>query len=266
MKIIDAHVHTSFNREDLRETARKIGNIFTIEELNKQFAANGIKCALSITSDRSDATPLEYDSVVSLIKQNKRLFGVLGINPHKISDDCTQKIEEGIRLNLIKGLKIYSGYYHNYPYEEVYTQFYHLAGKHNIPVIFHCGDTYKKDALLKYAHPLSVDEVAVRFPTVNFVIAHFGNPWMLDAAEVVYKNSNVYTDLSGLGIGSTLSLITKNKLREALDYIDDYTKVLYGSDWPLVNIRSYIKTIMRIIPKQHRTKVFYDNAKRLFNL
>jgi predicted TIM-barrel fold metal-dependent hydrolase len=28
-------------------------------------------------------------------------------------------------------------------------------------------------------------------PETKFVLAHFGNPWILDAAQVVYKNMNV---------------------------------------------------------------------------
>lgn len=35
-------------------------------------------------------------------------------------------------------------------------------------------------------------------PDVNFVIAHGSCPWFLDAAEVIYKNAHVWTDLSGI--------------------------------------------------------------------
>lgn len=53
---------------------------------------------------------------------------------------------------------------------------------------------------------------------------------------------------------------------EALDYIENYDKVLYGSDWPLVNITKYIQSIKSIIPPEYWNKVFYENAKRLFKL
>ena len=33
---------------------------------------------------------------------------------------------------------------------------------------------------------------------VQFVMCHFGNPWLMDAAAVVEKNENVAADLSGL--------------------------------------------------------------------
>ena len=39
------------------------------------------------------------------------------------------------------------------------------------------------------------------YPETNFVIAHCGCPWFLDAAEVIYKNANVWADLSGIFVG-----------------------------------------------------------------
>ena len=44
----------------------------------------------------------------------------------------------------------------------------------------------------------------------------------------------------------------------------DYSRVMYGSDWPLVNIPLYIRMIGYIIPEEHYEKVFYENALRIF--
>ena len=65
--------------------------------------------------------------------------------------------------------------------------FYRLAEECNIPVIFHTGDTESTDSKLKFAHPSGIDEIAVEYPQVNFLIAHLGNPWLMDAAEVDSK-------------------------------------------------------------------------------
>src|SRR5208282_4375038 len=93
------------------------------------------------------------------------------------------------------------GYLHFHPADPAYRPYYELAARRRLPFIFHTGDTYSPYAKLKYAHPLGVDEVAVDHPDVRFVLAHVGNPWMIDAAEVVYKNVNVWADLSGLIVG-----------------------------------------------------------------
>ena len=40
---------------------------------------------------------------------------------------------------------------------------------------------------------------------------------------------------------------------------------MYGSDWPLIHIPSYIGVIRSVIPEEHREAVFYGNALRVFS-
>ena len=63
-------------------------------------------------------------------------------------------------------------------------------------MVFHTGDTYSSRGKLKYADPLTIDEVAVDHRDVRFVIAHAGYLWIQSAAEVTYKNSNVFIEAS----------------------------------------------------------------------
>ena len=44
----------------------------------------------------------------------------------------------------------------------------------------------------------ALDEVAADHPDTQFVMCHFGNPFLEAAAAVVEKNPNVAADLSGL--------------------------------------------------------------------
>ena len=54
------------------------------------------------------------------------------------------------------------------------------------------------------------------------------------------------------------------QLHTWLNYMGDYSRVMYGSDWPLVNIPLYIRMISYIIPEEHYEAVFYGNALRIF--
>jgi len=102
---------------------------------------------------------------------------------------------------------------------------------------------------VKYAHPLLVDEVAVDHRDVSFVMAHFGNPWMMDAAEVVYKNENVWADLSGILVGDEAyfsGLVGQGVLervvertKQGIEFAERPDKFLYGTDWPLAPMRAY---------------------------
>ena len=132
------------------------------------------------------------------------------------------------------------------------------------------------DAKVRFAHPLPVDDIAVDFRGVNFVLAHLGNPWTIDAAEVVYKNSNVYADLSGFLVGDAAYFEDPandegighavERIREAFAWVEDPRKFLYGSDWPLVPMRPYLEFVGRAIEPEHQELVFSENARRVFGL
>ena len=181
----------------------------------------------------------------------------------------------------VVALKAYLGYLHFGPEDPHYVPYYKLAAKYGLPVIFHTGDTWSTKAKVKFAHPLRVDEVAVDHPEVRFVMAHLGKPWRIDAAEVIFKNDNVWADLSGLYVGDEKSMgellqkdpspdsasgVMISELKKALGYAERYDRVLYGSDWPLAPMAVYRRFIEAIIPKEHHEKVFRTNAEQLFRV
>jgi predicted TIM-barrel fold metal-dependent hydrolase len=170
-------------------------------------------------------------------------------------------------------IKIYLGYTHRYASDRQYEPVYALAQKYDVPVVFHTGDTYSKTAKLKYADPLTIDEVAVDHPRVTFVIAHCGNPWIESAAEVAYKNPNVYIECSAMLTGD-LDQAPKDKVEAyvvkpiawVFGYLEDPKKLMFGTDWPLVSMKPYVEAYKRAIPKEHWKAVFHDNAVRVFKL
>ena len=87
-----------------------------------------------------------------------------------------------------------------------------------------------------------VHDVAADYPDVKFIMCHAGNPWFVDAAEVLYKNESVSADLSGqtLGTFSTgFEQLMLKRLEEMVQYLGDAGRqLLYGSDWPLVDERA----------------------------
>ena len=118
-----------------------------------------------------------------------------------------------------------------------------------------------------------MDEVAVDHPSTTFVIAHCGNPWIESAAEVAYKNANVYLECSALLTGD-LSKMPPEKVETYVvrpiswifGYLEDPTKLMFGTDWPLTKVGPYIEAYKRAIPKQYWPQVFHDNAAKIFKL
>jgi len=181
------------------------------------------------------------------------------------------RLEDGLASRRYRCIKIYLGYVHQYAFDRNYEPAYELAEKYHVPVVFHTGDTDSQWAKLKYADPLTVDEVAVDHPKVTFVLAHAGNPWIESAAEVAYKNPNVYLDGSAFLIGDLkqtapeqIETYLVKPVRWIFNYIGDPTKLMFGTDWPLTDIGPYLEAFKRAIPREHWKAVFHDNAARVY--
>jgi uncharacterized protein len=252
--IIDAHTHTDFS--DGIEPTSKIP--MTREQYFKEWVRAGIVGAIAHTA--SETEPLSD-------LRSRNVINCMGIS----AVPNVSAIEEGLRSGKYGCIKIYLGYIHQYAYDTNYEPAYQLAEKYDVPVVFHTGDTYSSKAKLKYADPLTIDEVAVDHPKVRFVLAHCGNPWIESAAEVAYKNPNVYLEGSAFLIGN-LDKASRSKVDESVvrplswifNYVEDPTKLMFGSDWPLVDVESYVTAFKRAIPKEHWRAVFYENAARVF--
>ena len=282
MSIIDIHIHLS-DIDSFHRTAIDLSKVdYSAAGLKAEFDKNDVimGIGMGVTEqtkgafpDSSSPNPMGLDLEE---KVPSFLMECVGINPNaldgKNAQDELDRIEARLQSPEVAGIKLYAGYYHHYVYDKIYTPVYELAAKYNLPVVIHTGDTYSMNGLLKYSHPLTVDELALQQRGVNFMICHLGDPWVMDAAEVVAKNPNVYADLSGLVVGDRphfetvheRAFIHRISFRRALVYSDHYEKMLFGTDWPLAPIDLYAEFVRRLVPEQHHDKVFYENAFGLF--
>src|SRR5690606_7542616 len=175
-----------------------------------------------------------------------------------------------LRERRIRGLKLYPGYEAFYVHDARMRVVYELAAEFDVPVMIHTGDTFDPRGKVKYAHPLEVDEVAVDFREVTFVICHMGNPWVTDAMEVIYKNENVVGDISGLTLGhfnERFEHYMREQLHEVLAFAGDPSALLYGTDWPICDMGSYIRFVrnLQLSPEQTE-QVLWRDAARVFRL
>ncbi len=182
--------------------------------IQKEMDAAGIEHALCMPRwDTNDDDPLGINETYQLAEKVPSLHPIGIADPTRTERGHLDRVEDLLKRGRVKAFKAYLGYLHHGPDSPSYRPYYEFAARYNIPFVFHTGDAYSNMAKVKYAHPLLVDEVAVDHPCVRFVIAHVGNPWTVDAAEVIYKNnkkerSNVWADLSGLVVGSAAQFQT----------------------------------------------------------
>jgi predicted TIM-barrel fold metal-dependent hydrolase len=245
--------------------------------LREQMQSAGVTEALAMGSWRgTDDDPLGVAATLRLAGQVPGLHAVGVADPTRTDAEHLRRAEAALAAGRVRALKGYLGYLHYAPEHPNYAPYYELAARYHVPFIFHTGDTYSPYAKIRYAHPLLVDDVAVNHPEVRFVLAHLGNPWTLDAAEVIYKNMNVWADLSGLVVGDESAFTAEdrqdllNDLRAAVQrafrFAERPNRFLYGSDWPLAPMAAYRDFVRSLIPPVYHDLVFADNARILFGL
>lgn len=246
-------------------------------DLRRQMQAAGVTIALAMGEwNTSPDDPLGINRTLHIAREVPGLKAIGVADPTKSDDAHFQRCEEELRAGKVVALKGYLGYLHYEPAHPNYRRYYELAAKYRVPVMFHTGDTYSPLAKLKYAHPLGVDEVAVDHPETRFVMCHIGNPWTTDCAEVVYKNMNVWADLSGLIVGDDAAFLSDegqetaadlaHEIRRVIRYSERPNRFLYGTDWPLAPMPAYRDFVREAVPAEYHDCVFEENARRLFRL
>lgn len=263
--IVDCHVHLNNYHEDGVPTLDRC-----IDDLVTTMRRNRVDIALVLTSYKVTPGRPSTRTVVEALRDIPYLYVVAGLDYGSFSRETLAELEDYVTEGKVRGLKLYPGYQPFYPTDERWNPAYEFAARHRIPVMIHSGDTYAPSGKLKYSHPLHVDEAAVDHPDVEFVICHIGNPWIRDCMEVVYKNANVYTDISGLVLGEfhdRFEAYMRRQLQEMLLYGVEPDNVLFGTDWPISSMESYLDFMRDLAtPEREKRKIMADNALRLFRL
>jgi len=271
MKIIDAHLHLFPPSPDTDALARGVGHENDPEHLRQVYGR--LDMVHGVVMGNRSLDPASHNYPADLFHYCIGLDSTLMKRGEAVMPDLPERVEENLKRDNCCGVKLYPGYNRVWLYDEMFEPIYELAARYDKPVAVHMGLTAGPRAHLKYCHPLVLDEVAADHKRTRFVMCHFGNPFLECAAAVVEKNPNVATDLSGLLEGRVdLEAYFREQagyvslLRTWLTAIGQWDDVMYGTDWPIVNLEEYIRFIQGIVPEQHWEKVFFHNANRIYGL
>lgn len=255
--IIDSHTHVGFNKIIPSK----------ISELISSMKKAGVDRAMVYAGD------LGQCSTKTLLEETKDyqniIYSVGSISPFSNNKPSVEQVEEWLKNNQIYGLKFYPGYEFFYPFDAILRPYLKLLVKYNRPAIFHSGDTFNlvPGAKLKFAHPLHIDELASDMPDLKIIIAHIGYPWVIDTAEVCFKNKNVFTDCSGLvydKFGNQDIELVKRILNDFKLFAGGLDKLIFGTDWPLVDQEDYVANMKQLIGLNEA--IFSQNAKVIFGI
>ena len=267
--LIDCHVHLNNyyteNGDNRRPTEENVHRLWDA------MAANGVDHAVVLTSYKVNVDRPSVEHVLEILAEDPRTTVVEGLRWRSDHRTDLFHMEERIRDGLVKGIKLYPGYDLYAIDDPSLEAVFRIAAKHDVPVMIHCGDTYARNAKVRMAHPLLVDDIAVDYPDVRFVICHLGNPWFQDTAEVLYKNDNVYADISGLTLGDfdyEFERYLVTRVKDMIAYMGDPSRqIMYGSDWPLVEMEPYVKFLEGLdFPEGAREHIAWQTAAELFKI
>ncbi len=129
-------------------------------------------------------------------KHKEKMVGFAVVQPDedKVS---TASLEAVTRKLDLKGMVLYCSDWGIHPTNSRNMRLYESALELELPVFFHnSGEDIKQNAVLDYAQPYLLDEVAREFPALNIIIGNMGAPFIEQTLAMVAKHKNVYADLT----------------------------------------------------------------------
>lgn len=201
----------------------------------------------------------------------EKLIGFLSVEPQQ--HDPAGEIERAVFDLGMKGIKLGPIYQHFHPNDPMAYPIYAKAQELGLPILFHQGTTFPRKAPLKYAHPILLEDVALRFPELVMIIAHLGHPWEAETLVLIRKQPNMYSDISALFYRPWQCY---HALRLAMEYGVTH-KLLFGTDYPVTTAQESIEGLYRIsermeeanlpeLPKEVLDRIIHQDALKLLGI
>jgi len=157
--------------------------------------------------------------------------------------------EDGISSNRLSalrdkegfdGLVLYCTCSGVHPAHSRAMRFYEAAQELKLPVFFHNGGAMSPQAVMDYAQPYLLDEVARVFGELKIVIGSMGVPFVDQTLSMAAKHENVYADLtiSPANVWQVYNTVVAANEWGVMD------KLLFGSGFPFGNAGQCIETLL----------------------
>lgn len=235
----------------------------TIEDTIADMDAAGVDRAVIVGIDAE--TTHRYRVSNDLVAQTvarfpHRLIGFAGADPHKGKLACDELVRAVNELGL-RGLKLLPHLADIAPDDRRMYPLYETARDLKIPVLFHSGTQFHAGTKIRFCRPLYLDSVAVDFPELQIVMAHFGYPWFHEGLAVVLRNPNVWFNIAGWAPKRIPEEVIR-QINGPLRY-----KALFGSDYPLLKRTRIVAELAQLPFKEGVQQLLMsDNPKRLLGL
>lgn len=225
--IVDCHTHINFAADDV-ETSEHLEAAQTVDA-----------CIVLATADGpSEEVNKKLSEYVN--KHNERMVGFAVVEPikDKVGVNNLRPVKDKLGL---KGVVLYCSTCGFHPTHSRAMRFYESAHELGLPVFFHNGDAIlKPEAVLDYAQPYLLDEVAREFSALKIIIGTMGVPFVEQTLAMLAKHENIYADLTiqPSNVWQTYNIVVAAHERGVMH------KLLFGSGFPYGNAEQCIETLL----------------------
>lgn len=262
--VIDCHVHLSqYNHEG--QTYAEIR-----DSLLSSMEQSGIALSFVLADSEPNTLVSDLDTTCEVVRGYPKLQMLGSLSP-LIRDPgiVIEKLDALARDKVIIGIKLFPGFELFYPDDESCHAIYELCVTHNMPVLFHSGESMNEPWREKYNHPREIAKVASRFPPLKVIIAHFSQPHLTDCRDVILAYPNVHGDISGLAHSEVIELCGKENIHQVVQDVvsKQPRKVLFGTDWPICDVGDHLQFVSSLkVSGSAKSLILCENARRIFNL
>lgn len=217
----------------------------------------GIACSVVFTTATTVSQVTSIHSFIQTIQNASkgRLIGFGTLHPAMSAQEIEAEVENILALGL-HGIKLHPDF-QKIPADSKAVFAMARAAQGKLPILIHAGD-YRHS----YSHPAQIRKLAVSFPDLTLIAAHFGgwSEWH-KAPDALAGLPNVYIDTS-----STLDFLSPEKATELI-YRFGTDHVLFGTDYPMWGACEELSRFAKLeLTKEARMQILYTNAAALLSL
>lgn len=224
--IVDCHTHV-----------RSLEGVDTAEHLAAVEAVDACIVLAAHGGSREEANR-RLSEYVGLHREKMVGFGVADPTQDRLNGKYLSSLTDKLGL---KGLVLYCSTAGFHPAHSQAMRFYEAVEEAGIPIFFHnSSHALHAEAILEYAQPYLLDEVARACPRLKMVIANMGVPFVEQTLSMVSKHENVFADLTirPSKIWQTYNIVVAAHERNVMD------KLLFGSGFPAASSGECIEALL----------------------
>ena len=279
--MIDFHTHPVLIREfadkypDYTRMAREVfqigNNLQPLETFFLQMDVAGIEKSVLLPIACARARGLAVSSneqVAELCGLSKRFIGFASVDP--LQPGAAKQLEAAIQAMGLKGLKLDAALQDFDLNDPKVFEVYEAATALGIPALIHTGMSWAPGTPLAQGQPLLLEPAIRRFPRLNFVLAHWGWPWVWDASALALKYPNVYLDTSCFyydGPTEFFQFHFRQQMPITLLERSLRNQIVFGSNYPRVEIKNMVEAIKSLgLTEACLEKILRTNAEKLLGI